>query len=344
MSKKKKIRNIIIGVAVVAVIIAVIVLVVINNNNNKFNYNEEGATGNTTGNLYNGGTFCQYEERIYFANPADNNYLYSMKTDGTDVRKIYEDTVSCIQIIDGYIYYIRTNQVSTDVVIHGSLYGIFRLKIGGDKPLMLYEGIVESMVVCGNYIYFSSYDHEELLQFKKVKVDGKELALVSEEDFSALAAWNNEVYFTGVDKDHNLMYVISGQDVVHTSSVGNYYMPSFSDGYFYYIDLDNDMKLMRMSLATNEKTVLDEGRCINYNVSSEYGVIYYQLEDAGAHRLRRMDIYGTNKTTIAEGDYGDIHITEKYTYYNKIVSVDYKQLYCVDTNGNVTREVKFTDD
>lgn len=338
----KKIRNIIIGVAVVAVIVTIIVLIVINNENNRFKYNGDGAIGNTTGNLYNGGAFCQYEDRIYFANPADNNYLYSMKLDGSDVQLEYKDMVSYIQIINGYIYYIRTNRASTDVVLHGSLYGIFRMKIGSDKPLCLYTGIVESMVVCGDYIYFRSYDEKEQIQFKKVKVDGEELSIVSENDYDAVAAWKNEVYFTNVEDNHNLMYVMSGTDVVHTSSVGNYYMPSFSDNFFYYIDLDNDMKLTRMSLKNNEITVLDEGVCVNYNVSSEQGVIYYQLEDENQHRLRRMDIYGANKTTIADGDYCDIHITEKYTYYNMIVSVDLKQLYCVETKGNIIREVKFT--
>ncbi len=341
--KKNQTKNIIIGVAVMLVVIVCVVVGVVIVNNNKFRYNEEGAIGNTTGNLYNGGTFCQYEDKIYFANPADGGTLYSMNLDGTGIKKLYNDIATYIQVVDGYIYYVRTNEITEGEVIRGTLYGIYRLKIGGNDPVTIYQGIVDSMVVCGNYIYFKSYDDESLIQFKKVKVDGKELSVVSNEDYEALAVWNNDVYFTEPEGGGTLKYVNAGSDAIHTSSAGNYYMPSFSDGYFYYIDLNNDMKLCRMSLSTNQVTVLDEGRCINYNVSSEYGVIYYQLENEDGHKLRRMDIFGTNKTTIAEGDYCNIHITKNYTYYYEFVSAAKKQLYCVETNGNITRQVNFVD-
>ena len=339
--RNKQMKKIISGVAVVALVAIIIVIGVLVMNNNKFKYNEEGATGNTTGNLQNGGLFCQYEDTIYFANPADGHTLYSMKTDGSNIKKVYNDKVSCIQIVNGYIYYIRANELSEDVVLTGTMHGIFRLKIGDRTPDIVYQGVVDDMVVCGNYIYFKSYDDENLIQFKKVKIDGKELSVVSDDDIDSLAVWKSDVYYTGIDGKHNLTYSNEGSDAIHKSSEGNYYMPSFSDGYFYYIDINNDMKLCRMSLKTNEVTVLDEGYCINYNVSSEYGVIYYQLENEDGHKLRRMDIYGTNKTTIAEGDYCDIHITKNYTYYNEYVSVDKKQLYCVETNGNIARKVDF---
>ena len=334
----------VIGVATLLVVAICVVVVLFVSENNKFRYNKEGAVGNLTGNLYNGGTFCQYKDKIYFANPADNGTLYSMNEDGTDIEKIYDDIVSCIQIIDGYIYYVRTNEATDDEAIRGTLYGIYRLKIGSNNPVTIYNGIVDSMVVCGNYIYFKAYDDKNLVEFKKVKVDGKELSVVSSDDYEAFAVWNNDVYFTEPQGGGALKYVNAGSDVIHTSAEGNYYMPSFSDGYFYYIDLNNGMKLCRMSLKSNSVTVLDEGRCVNYNVASEYGVIYYQLEDEGSHRLRRMDLFGTNKTTIAEGDYCDIHITKSYTYYNQFVSAAKKQLYCVETNGNITRKVDFVSD
>ena len=339
--QKNKAKNIIIGVGAILVVVVCIVVGMLMAENNKFRYNQEGAVGNLTGNLFNGGTFCQYEDKIYFANPADNGTLYSMNEDGTDIKKLYDDTASYIQVINGYIYYVRTNDAAEEEAIRGTLYGIYRLKIGSSHPVTIYNGIVDSMVVCGNYIYFKAYDEKNLVEFKKVKVDGKELSVVSSEDYDALTVWNNDVYFTTPNGGGELKYVNAGSDAIHTSSEGNYFMPSFSDGYFYYIDLSNDMKLCRMSLTSNNVTILDEGRCINYNVSSEYGVIYYQLEDEDGHRLRRMDIFGTNKTTIAEGDYCNIHITKNYTYYNKYVSAAEKPLYCVETNGNITRKVDF---
>ena len=44
--------------------------------NNKTTLNNENAVGNTSGNLINGGLFCEYDNKIYFANPNDYNKLY----------------------------------------------------------------------------------------------------------------------------------------------------------------------------------------------------------------------------------------------------------------------------
>ena len=39
-------------------------------------HNNDNAIGNTAGNLINGGLFCEYNDKIYFANPDDYNKLY----------------------------------------------------------------------------------------------------------------------------------------------------------------------------------------------------------------------------------------------------------------------------
>ena len=60
---------------------------------NKIPSNPEGTIGNTAGNLNNGGLFCEYNGRIYFANPKDSNCLYSMNVDETDLQKLYAGNV-----------------------------------------------------------------------------------------------------------------------------------------------------------------------------------------------------------------------------------------------------------
>ena len=45
-------------------------------------YNDGYVNGNTAGNLYNEGYFCEKDGIVYFANPADNYCLYSMNPDG----------------------------------------------------------------------------------------------------------------------------------------------------------------------------------------------------------------------------------------------------------------------
>ena len=51
------------------------------NKKNQTVHNNDNAIGNTAGNLINGGLFCEYNDKIYFANPDDYNKLYVMNSD-----------------------------------------------------------------------------------------------------------------------------------------------------------------------------------------------------------------------------------------------------------------------
>ena len=44
---------------------------------------------------------------VYFANPADNYCLYSMNPDGTNIKKLEDQSVSYINVDDHYIYYCK---------------------------------------------------------------------------------------------------------------------------------------------------------------------------------------------------------------------------------------------
>lgn len=70
---------------------------------NRFEYNEDNVTGNTTGNLYNEGLFCEYEDYVYFSNLSDNGALYRMNKEGTEFEKLFDDNTSYIYIIIVYI-------------------------------------------------------------------------------------------------------------------------------------------------------------------------------------------------------------------------------------------------
>lgn len=48
--------------------------------------NDISVTGNTAGNLNNGGLFAESEGRVYFSNAYDGGCLYSMNSDETDLK------------------------------------------------------------------------------------------------------------------------------------------------------------------------------------------------------------------------------------------------------------------
>ena len=72
--------------------------------------NQGYVNGNTAGNLYNGGLFCEYNGVIYFANPSDGGKLYSMDSNGNNLKKLTNDNATYINVDDNYIYYLINNE------------------------------------------------------------------------------------------------------------------------------------------------------------------------------------------------------------------------------------------
>lgn len=306
---------------------------------NRFEYNEDNVTGNTTGNLYNEGLFCEYEDYVYFSNLSDNGALYRMNKEGTEFEKLFDDNTSYICIYNDYIYYKKFNGTQNkDKLFSRVLYGIQRLKSKGTSSSMIHNGKIDCMVLCGNYIYYRYYDDETLFSLRKVKIDGNEDVLISDEDYQPIAVWNGKIYFADVTSTHNLKMLDTSDDSIRTLTEGNFYMPDVYNGYLYYIDLNNNRKLTRMSMTTRETEVISDDSVINYNLGGKYGIIYYQAENStDDHKLVRISLNGMGYNTIAKGDYSKIGITEKYTYfYQKIGDNDI--MYRTPTTGVVDVE------
>ena len=80
------------------IIIAVLVVVFAglgfySHQKSKIKYNTSYVNGNTAGNLYNAGLFCEKNGTVYFANPDDDYRLYSMDTNGNHLKKLSYDRV-----------------------------------------------------------------------------------------------------------------------------------------------------------------------------------------------------------------------------------------------------------
>ena len=75
----------------VFVVLAVVISIAGTKYLNRTQYNDSYVNGNTTGNLYNDGLFCESNGTVFFANPDDNNYLYSMDLSGGNLKKLSED-------------------------------------------------------------------------------------------------------------------------------------------------------------------------------------------------------------------------------------------------------------
>ena len=104
---KKRIIAIIIGLLII--ITAMVVLIV---SKNKAPDNPPETVGNTPSNLYNGGTFCQYGDLVFFANSNDGDALYLMNKDESGAKKLNSSSVLSINADKDRVYYSLSGKSS----------------------------------------------------------------------------------------------------------------------------------------------------------------------------------------------------------------------------------------
>jgi len=267
-----------------------------------------------------------------------------MKPDGSKVEHLIGDNVSYINVCGDYVYYKRHNYKSAvETVFRGNLYGLYRIKTTGGKTKELYRGIIGSVALTGNYLYFQSYEDDKTYNLRKIKIDKKDEKLVSEESYVPACVFSGSLYFAGVTENHNLLKLDTQKDVTSLFLEGNIYLPDFYDNHVYYIDCDNGRALTKKNLTTGESVVLSgNDTVVNYNMCGDKDVIFYQAENGASHKLVKTDLNGNSYQTVADGDCVNISITSKYTYYFKVFG-DEKTLYRTPTTGIADPEIYVID-
>lgn len=306
---------------------------------NRIPVNPEDASGNTVGNLQNGGLFCEINQKIYFANPYDHNRLYVMNSDCSNPKRLSKDTISYLNAYGKFLFYVKNNSETSDQVtsiFRSEIYGIVRATLNFSKKDTIVAGYCSDLVLSGNTLLFDANDNSKVVM-KTVNLKGSQETILSEVNFSNANTLNQTLYYSNTVDNHNLysMSIDSGSKSLYME--GNTYMPSIVNNILYYIDLDNSYALTKVDLSNNEKTVISKDHCIFYNVYQD--VIFYQMEGNQAtdtHGIYRIQLDGSNPTQIAQGDYTSVHCTSQYTFIQKI---DETSVYRVPTSGSGSIEL-----
>lgn len=326
----------------ILVIIGIGVAAVFGYINSRFDYNIDNATGNTAGNLNNGGTFAEYDDKIYFANPYDSGRLYVMNTDCTDAKRLNTDTVSSLNVCGSYIYYVKNNY-SRDTIDTGgrvNMYGVYRTDLKGNNPESLYETLSGVTSMYGNYLYYQHYTKTSPLSFHKVKIDGTEDTELSTIPINPACIYNNKVYFANPNQKNNIYTYDIRLGALNKVNDANAYLVDYADNYVYYVDLAKNYSLVRYNVANGTTELLyapNNGKVISYN---RYGnKIFFSVE--GEERgLYRMNANGTQIEFLVRGNVVNIQCTSKYTFFQYFENAEL--LYRVPTSGSITKIEEIT--
>ena len=277
--------------------------------------NDISVTGNTAGNLNNGGLFAESDGKVYFSNAYDGGRLYSMNADETDVVRLGDSKVSAINVGGNYLYYyLDSSDGGKGLGYVVRTYGVFRSKLNGKDTKCLDRNAAVTMQLAGDYLYYQRYNNTDFTKFWKIKTDKSESSLVSEEIINPAACHNGIIYYNGTEKDHYLYALDTRTDTISTIYQGDLWYPAYQDGYIYFMDVSSNYRLCRYSLSQNVVEILTNDRVDTFHVGT--GCIYYQRNSSTDPALMRMNLDGSNPEVIAEGNYENIQLTSTYAYFN----------------------------
>ena len=306
---KKKVLTLTI---VLFLVILCATLGIISYNQKKVPENPIGTVGNTSGNLYNGGMFCENDGYVYFSNPYDNNSLYRMRPDESDMEKLVPTQTQSINADGKYLYFYQggsSGQAGLGFLI--STTGVYRVQKDNPKNIECLDRVL------GKYVYLSNNDiyytcTDDIPSLNRISTDGKEKEVLLESNILPASIQNSTFYYTNYEKNLNLMALDLNTKTSKKVLNEDIYMPIIEGNFVYGIDIHDDYSLIRINLTDNTKTVLDEARTDILNITDEY--VYYQTSGK-TPQLKRISKSGSNMEVVADGVYNSIHATSKYIYF-----------------------------
>ena len=324
-------KKIIAIIVFVFVLLGAIGLGVFIQRSNRTRFNESYVNGNTAGNLYNHGLYCEYDGTVYFANPSDGNRLYSMDARGGNLKKLSSDIVCFINVDAHYVYYVRNNPGAADFFSFSSFNtnSLCRIDHDGSNVLVLdtEPSLYASLV--GDYIYYLRYTESTGTTLCKVRIDGSDQTQISETPTYTCSTRGQYIYYNGMENNHYIWRLDAESDSQGMLYSGNCYMPIvMNDTTAYFLDLDNNYRIACLDLTTQEKTILTDERVDWYNIHGNY--IYFQVSDSDHPALCRIQRDGEGYEVIAEGVYRNICATTYYVYFREYYS---DQCYRISTSA-----------
>lgn len=292
-------------------------------------YSDEHTTGNTSGNLLNGGLVCQVEDTIYFANPYDEGTLYEMDSDLSHIKRIVNDNASYINGAGKYLFYTKRNDkktIDSDSFMALWSTGLYRLNAKTKNMSCLYDDPTQVAALYGNSIYYQHYDQKKGLELYSVKIDGSDEKQLLAQACAPQVITEDAIYYTGLPSAKSVQNGESAPDhSIYRLSIqggepellydGNFTGLSRQGNYLYFLDMNADYALKRIALDGTQAETLVSEHIATYNVSEEGDVLYCQVDNQKNNGLYEVNINSHSMNLIEAGDFNYFHLTSDYLFY-----------------------------
>jgi len=305
-----------IGLAVIVLILLAFLLY--SHMMNKVNKSAPGQVGNTAGNLYNGGLFCERDGKIYFSNPDDNYTLYSMNTDLTGLKKLYNDYARYINADENYVYYTRMNnkkEVSTQSAFTFYSTGVYRITQNGKRIKAISSDPCGALLLYDNKLYYQTYNNKsKMFTIDRTDIDGQNNMKLLAEAVLVLSAYDGKVYYSGQEKDQNIHAIDeTGNESVFMEMKA--YLPIVTKDGVFYVSTADGYKLYLTTLTGSDTKCIVESPVSWYNITSDGRFVFYTSDDKKNSGIFCYDRNLDTTERIAEGNYKWINLAGGYCFF-----------------------------
>lgn len=274
----------------------------------------QGTVGNSAGNVYNNGMFCEYNGLIYFSNPYDDGALYSMQPDGSKLKRLIKANVSNIHAGGKYLFYNQDAASATQGLgyIRAS-HSVCRAELDGSNITHLSSDLIFNMQLIDNNLYYLT-STKEGPEFYKMSIDKKKKTLIDKASYNfACAMDDGTVYYVGSGTNHYLYRYDTKTGSSSMVWAGNLWNPIYDNGYIYYMDVANKYRLCRYSLSEDLVEVLTHDRVDCFNIAGDH--IFYQKNSATEPAMMRIGLDGSSPELLKSGNFTNINVTSEYVYF-----------------------------
>lgn len=315
----KKLKIILIIFVIISIFAAIII---INAINNKTRLSEPQTAGNTAGNLYNRGLFCEKDGYIYFSNFNDNGTLYRANLELSDFKKICNDCCWYINVDENYIYYCRMNNkknMTIESIFKLFSNGLYRIDKDGDNSKDIDHEPVGCVFLYDNKLYYQHTEKSGQISINVADIDGGNNIKLFEDDCLVTNGYNGNVYFSGLLTDHYLRK-INSENRISIMSEKNSYLPIVCNGYVYYINNEDKYKIYREYLDGTENMPIIDTRVSFFNITSDGKYLFYQKDGGKENGIEMINLDTNEITNISDGDYKWINIAGDYCFFYEFSS------------------------
>lgn len=251
--------------------------------------------GNSDGNMLNDGYLLADERYAWFQNFYEG-YAQRYDFETEEVITLCEQYTQFINMADGYLYLV------TDNVDEAQSPGITRMRPDGAEAEKLYDGLISSMAVMDDTIYFIDGVNQYL---HAMPAEGGEPELLCDDICYYVAIYGDTIVYQNEADGESLYRIgIDGTGREKLTDTRSWY-PNFVDGYIYYLAFEGEederddpekYNVRRMDAAgENNEIILAGTNAMHLNCDGE-SIYFADWADEG--RLYRMDMDGGNVVEV----------------------------------------------